>query len=58
MLSAIMIDDGSVKSVAKDAEMLHWSKDLDHRHGSPITFSANRKDRIGWSVDRNLACTI
>ena len=54
-LSAMMIGGGSVKPVAEDTEMLHWSKDLNPRHEIPVTFSANSKLRIGLSVDWTLA---
>ena len=57
-LSAIMIGGGSVKPVAEDTNMLHWSKDLDPRHESPITFSVNSQVRIGLGVNRNLTCTM
>lgn len=57
-LSAMMIGGGSVKPVAEDTRMLHWSKDLNPRHESPITFSVNDQVRIGLGVNRNLACTM
>ena len=57
-LSAIMIGGGSVKPVAEDIKTLHWSKDLDPRHDSSITFNTNSIIRIGLGVDQNLACAM
>jgi hypothetical protein len=55
-LTAIAIGGGVVKPTAANSKTLHWSSDIDPRHGFSIRFGSKEKVLIAGSVEVNVSC--